>query len=326
MKIPRRKWVIQMKRIFAVVLCSAVMICTAFAVSVPANPTREIGQEVYVNDTRVYPTAYNISGNNYFKLRDIGKLAGFGVDWGGETQTVELSSQRIPVDLAGISDTSVSGAAAKRSTQRFALDGYYINVTAYLIGGNNYVKLRDIALQINFCVDYDEANRRVDIYPGLFYGEEPNDGADIPNGSTVVTDEMLRAWELEMVDRINEERSNLGVAALQVDDDLMWSARFWAEHLTTEFRHASYGEIYELATSQSIKVRPDIEEIINGENITGAGRLTGIGLDPLTISMNNFMNSEGHRNTILNDEWTRVGVGFALAEDGNIYCCQHFGR
>ena len=30
------------------------MICTAFAVSVPANPTREIGQEVYVNDTRVY--------------------------------------------------------------------------------------------------------------------------------------------------------------------------------------------------------------------------------------------------------------------------------
>lgn len=137
-KMPRRKWVIQMKRIFAIVLCSAVMICTAFAASVPANPTREIGQEVYVNDTRVYPTAYNISGNNYFKLRDIGKLAGFGVDWDGETQTVKLSSQRIPVDLAGISDTSVSGAVAKRSTQRFALDGYYINVTAYLIGGNNY--------------------------------------------------------------------------------------------------------------------------------------------------------------------------------------------
>lgn len=311
-----------MKRIFAVVLCSAVMICTAFAVSVPANPTREIGQEVYVNDTRVYPTAYNISGNNYFKLRDIGKMVGFGVDWNGETQTVEISSQRIPADLEGMSDVSVAGAVAKRSTQRFALDGYYINVTAYLIGGNNYVRLRDIALQINFCVEYDEVNRRVDIYPSLFYGEKPNGGVDTPNGSTVVTDEMLRAWELEMVDRINEERSKVGVPAVSVDRNLMLRAQKWAEHLTTDFRHSTWSEVEAFADSIGVSA----ENISGGENITGAGRLTGIGLDPLTLSMNNFMNSEGHRNTILNDEWTRVGIGFALAEDGNIYCCQHFGR
>lgn len=309
-----------MKRIFAVVLCSAVMICTAFAASVPANPTREIGQEVYVNDTRVYPTAYNISGNNYFKLRDIGKLAGFGVDWDGETQTVELSSQRIPIDLAGISDTSVSGAAAKRSTQRFALDGYYINVTAYLIGGNNYVKLRDIALQINFCVDYDEANRRVDIYPGLFYGEEPKDGADIPNGSTVVTDEMLRAWELEMVDRINEERSKVGVPAVSVDRNLMLRAQKWAEHLTTDFRHSTWSEVEAFADSIGVSA----ENISGGENIAGGVFLED---NPVEIDMKKFMASEGHRNAILNEEFTRVGVGFAVAADGrNIYCCQHFGR
>ena len=298
------------------------MICTAFAASVPANPTREIGQEVYVNDTRVYPTAYNISGNNYFKLRDIGKMVGFGVDWNGETQTVEISSQRIPADLEGMSDVSVSGAVAKRSTQRFALGGYYINVTAYLIGGNSYVRLRDIALQINFCVEYDEVNRRVDIYPSLFYGEKPNGGVDTPNGSTVVTDEMLRAWELEMVDRINEERSKVGVPAVSVDRNLMLRAQKWAEHLTTDFRHSTWSEVEAFADSIGVSA----ENISGGENITGAGRLTGIGLDPLTLSMNNFMNSEGHRNTILNDEWTRVGIGFALAEDGNIYCCQHFGR
>lgn len=309
-----------MKRIFAVVLCSAVMICTAFAASVPANPTREIGQEVYVNDTRVYPTAYNISGNNYFKLRDIGKLAGFGVDWDGETQTVELSSQRIPIDLAGISDTSVSGAAAKRSTQRFALDGYYINVTAYLIGGNNYVRLRDIALQINFCVEYEEANRRVNIYPGLFYGEEPNDGADTPNGSTVVTDEMLRNWELEMVDRINEERNKVGVPAVTIDRNLMLRAQTWAEHLTTDFRHSTWSEVEEFAESIGVSA----ESISGGENIAGGVFLED---NPVEIDMKKFMASEGHRNAILNEEFTRVGVGFAVAADGrNIYCCQHFGR
>lgn len=311
-----------MKRIFAAILCGAAMMYTAFAAFIPATPTREIGQTVYVNDTRVYPTAYNIAGNNYFKLRDIGKMVGFGVDWNGETQTVEISSQRIPADLEGMSDVSVSGAVAKRSTQRFALDGYYINVTAYLIGGNNYVRLRDIALQINFCVEYDEVNRRVDIYPSLFYGEKPNGDVDTPNGSTVVTDEMLRNWELEMVDRINEERNKVGVPAVTIDRNLMLRAQTWAEHLTTDFRHSTWSEVEEFAESIGVSA----ESISGGENITGAGRLTGIGLDPLTLSMNNFMNSEGHRNTILNEEWTRVGVGFALAEDGNIYCCQHFGR
>ncbi len=313
---------ILMKRIFAAILCGAAMMYTAFAAFIPATPTREIGQTVYVNDTRVYPTAYNIAGNNYFKLRDIGKMVGFGVDWNGETQTVEISSQRIPADLEGMSDVSVSGAVAKRSTQRFALDGYYINVTAYLIGGNNYVKLRDIALQINFCVEYEEANRRVNIYPGLFYGEEPNDGADTPNGSIAVTDEMLRNWELEMVDRINEERNKVGVPAVTIDDNLMQWAHFWATHLTQEFRHSTIDD--ERAFANEIGI--DAQYIYSQENITGAGRFTGIGLDPLTLSMNNFMNSEGHRNTILNKEWTRVGVGFALAEDGNIYCCQQFGR
>lgn len=311
---------ILMKRIFAAILCGAAMMYTAFAAFIPATPTREIGQTVYVNDTCVYPTAYNIAGNNYFKLRDIGKMVGFGVDWNGETQTVEISSQRIPADLEGMSDVSVSGAVAKRSTQRFALDGYYINVTAYLIGGNNYVKLRDIALQINFCVDYDEANRRVDIYPGLFYGEEPNDGADISNGSTVVTDEMLRAWELEMVDRINEERSKVGVPAVSVDRNLMLRAQKWAEHLTTDFRHSTWSEVEAFADSIGVSA----ENISGGENIAGGVFLED---NPVEIDMKKFMASEGHRNAILNEEFTRVGVGFAVAADGrNIYCCQHFGR
>ena len=37
-----------------------------------------------------------------------------------------------------------------------------------------------------------------------------------------------------------------------------------------------------------------------------------------------FMNSEGHRYTLLNAEYTRVGVGFAVGSTGTIYCCQRF--
>ena len=102
----------------------------------------------------------------------------------------------------------------------------------------------------------------------------------------------------------------------------MQRAQAWANHLTSDFRHSTWSEVVEFAESIGVAA----EDISGGENITGAGRLTGIGYDPMTLAMNNFMNSEGHHNTILNREWTRVGIGFALAEDGNIYCCQHFGR
>lgn len=75
-----------------VVYAAAMMICMAAcagaANEVIATPTRDMGQAVYVDDTRVYPTGYNIDGNNYFKLRDIGTLVGFGVEWDSATQTV----------------------------------------------------------------------------------------------------------------------------------------------------------------------------------------------------------------------------------------------
>ena len=130
-------------------------------------------------------------------------------------------SERTSANLEGITDNSISGTSAELSNQRFALDGYYINIKAYLIGGNNYVKLRDIALQINFGVGYDNKSGRVTIYPGLFYGEEPNGSTGSPGSGSNVTEEMLRSWELQMVDRINEERRNAGVAELEIDDDLM---------------------------------------------------------------------------------------------------------
>ena len=112
-----------------------------------------------MDDTRVYPTGYNIAGNNYFKLRDIGTLVGFGVEWNGETQTVEINTcgRRTALSTAGIKDEAVSGASAKVTDQKITVDGVQVNMTAYQISGNNYVKLRDIGKQIDFGVSYDEA-------------------------------------------------------------------------------------------------------------------------------------------------------------------------
>ena len=372
-----------MKKNMIAATLSAVMVVGSVpfagaASAVAAVPTRDKGQAVYVNDARVYPTGYNIADNNYFKLRDIGTLVGFGVEWNGETQTVEISTARTTPSTEGISDTAASGAMAKVSDQRITVDGVQVNMTAYQIDGNNYVKLRDIGKQVDFGVGYDNATASVRIDTDAPYteetasasgsaitqwnktmaefnqamikcnwdkskflttakqyapvitgkangtvedviaaldamkgapvdavsfddnpvnmfwanelrkalGQEVTSGGDSMDGnagnsssSTTVTDEMLRTWELQMIDRVNEERRKAGVPELETDQNLMKRAQWWAKHLTTEFRHTTWDEIEEFADSIGVSAN----DIAGGENITGAGRLTGIGYDPIEI-------------------------------------------
>ena len=144
------------KNIITAVLCGAMIAGTIPAAgaanTVTATPTRDMGQTVYVDGPRVYPTGYNIADNNYFKLRDIGTLVGFGVEWNNETQTVEISTERTAPSTSGIKDEAVSGASAKVTDQKITVDGKQASMTAYQISGNNYVKLRDIGKQIDFGV------------------------------------------------------------------------------------------------------------------------------------------------------------------------------
>ena len=165
-----------MKTSLAALLCTTILFAGAVpsagvAGMVPAIPTRDMSQTVYVDGTRVYPTGYNIADNNYFKLRDIGTLVGFGVEWNGETQTVEISTERTAPSTAGIKDEAVSGASAKVTDQKITIDGKQASMTAYQISGNNYVKLQDIGKQIDFGVSYDAATESVRIDTDALYTE-----------------------------------------------------------------------------------------------------------------------------------------------------------
>jgi hypothetical protein len=54
-----------------------------------ASPTTA---KVYIDNSEVTPTAYNIKGNNYFKLRDIAKALDFFVDWDMATLIIDTSA------------------------------------------------------------------------------------------------------------------------------------------------------------------------------------------------------------------------------------------
>ena len=181
-----------MKRFIATSLCAA-MIATSLPVAgaastVPATPTRTKDQSVYVNTTRVYPTGYNIKDNNYFKLRDIGQLVGFGVEWDEATRTVVITSDRTTPVLTGLLDMAQTGSTAKLSPQRITVDGEEVSLTSYLIRGNNYIKLRDIAKEIHFGVEYDMTSKKVTIDPdGVYIDDDIPITPDEPTTPTTPT-------------------------------------------------------------------------------------------------------------------------------------------
>lgn len=61
---------------------------------------------------------------------------------------------------------------ATPSTQQFFVDGQRIELEAYAINGNNYVKLRDIGKTVNFGVSYDPMTNSVIVVSGADYEDE----------------------------------------------------------------------------------------------------------------------------------------------------------
>jgi hypothetical protein len=56
-----------------------------------AKPTTS---KILLDGKEVKLTAYNINGNNYFKLRDIGQAFDFGVDWDGARNTIVIDTSK----------------------------------------------------------------------------------------------------------------------------------------------------------------------------------------------------------------------------------------
>lgn len=57
----------------------------AYAAGIVATPFSEMDQKLTLNGNPITLTGYNINGNNYFMLRDIGRAVGFSVAWNGST-------------------------------------------------------------------------------------------------------------------------------------------------------------------------------------------------------------------------------------------------
>ncbi len=111
--------------------------------------------------------------------------------------------------------------------------------------------------------------------------------------------------EENIVKYTNAERAKHGLPALQIDRELMKSAR----------QHASW-----MANNRSlVHTRRPVAGHIVAENIA-------MGQPRSRSAVRDWMNSSGHRANILNRGHRRIGAAAYRTQNGTIYWCQQFRR
>jgi hypothetical protein len=123
--------------------------------SITAKPTNTA---FVMNGNTVSLPAYLINGNNYVKLRDVGALLAdrFDVRWeDGKAKLYNHAKYTVAGgELASIGTDSKTAEPSQTNFVWGGTDEAATGLTAYLIGGNNYIKLRDIAKLFDFYVDW----------------------------------------------------------------------------------------------------------------------------------------------------------------------------
>ena len=132
---------------------------------------------VLVNGEERAFEAYNISGSNYFKLRDFaaaisGTEKQFEVTWDNSAKIIALLSGQTYTP-AGTEFAAGDGKTKNAVLSASALlkDGETLKLTAYTINGSNYFKLRDLAKAFDIAVTWDSETATIGIDTSGSYEE-----------------------------------------------------------------------------------------------------------------------------------------------------------
>lgn len=117
----------------------------------------------------------------------------------------------------------------------------------------------------------------------------------------------------QVLNLVNQNRAAAGLHCLRLDADLCAAAQIRAQEIMTSFSHT----------------RPDGRKFStvltdNGIRFTAAGENIAWGQTSPTQVMNAWMNSDGHRANIMNQTYTKLGVGHLTDANGRQYWVQLF--
>lgn len=154
----------------------------------------------------------------------------------------------------------------------------------------------------------------------------------------------IRELEKRVHELTNRERNQRNLASLMYDDELADIARSHSLDMAEKdyFAHDSLSG--EDASDRGVKVGYDCiktyadyytfglaENIYQGWLFSSTTYVNGVPINNwnsqeeiAVIAVNGWMNSQGHRENILEESYDREGIGLAIAEDGKVYVTANF--
>ena len=123
-------------------------------------------------------------------------------------------------------------------------------------------------------------------------------GRWIDNQSNASNNDFISDYEREVVRLVNIERNNRGLSSLTISDKLSKAADVRAVEIVDKFDHER---------PNGSRASTAAKEV--GYNYTTFGENIAAGYPSPQEVVEGWMNSEGHRNNILNAAYTQIGVG-----------------
>jgi uncharacterized YkwD family protein len=213
----------------------------------------------------------------------------------GNIERVKVTADKASVRTGCSNDTPALQTSDKDSTYDVlgqVSDWYGVKLPNNQIG----------FVQNNQCKPVVVEDKKPNVNPQTS-GSAPQQGSTAPTApktpSAQTNSSTLTAEEQQMVKLVNDARAQNGVPPLQVDMQLTNVARIKAQDMIDNnyFSHNSpkYGSPFDMMRDFGIKYVQAGENIAGNQNVQDA--------------QNALMNSPGHRQNILNPDYTHIGIG-----------------
>ena len=206
--------------------------------------------------------------------------------------------------LFGGASAAAAGLVAQPAWSPIFVDGQQVQMAAYNILGNNYVKLRDIGKAVGFNVYYQNGVQ-VD-------SKSPYTG-EAPATQAAESTDTLETTRQEMIRLINQVRRENGVGELTVNTALMDAAQDCARQGFTD-----HDTQYECESA----LRHGYPHGF-GSNLTVF--TYNCNTDIARTAVSHWRYSPGHFQTMIAERYDSIGVGVMLRDDV-AYCYMFAGN
>lgn len=291
----------------------------AYAAGVIAEPS---WQNIYVDGKQVHMTAYNIGGNNFVKLRDIGQAVGFNVYYQNGVQVDSDSpytgeAPAVPaVPASSIRISSYKGNTlpeGERSGLIVSPSG-----TDYTVTSSN-PKIVAIENVMGFWTAVAKTPGTATITAAapdgrtgsvtIIVGTSPVSGLGTQTDIDLTANMEVRQ---EMIRLINEVRKENGVPPLTENNALMNAAQDCSAQ-----KFSTHNNRYECESGLAYGYPHGF-----GSNLTV---FTGASTAEIAQrAVNNWVNSSGHFQTMITQRYESIGVGVTISKTGT-YCYMFAG-